>query len=74
MANGVVSAARQTQKPTSFRAFQEDTTEILSKCFKSDYQLVNVFSKIEIDERDRRVVDLVIKENYTTIKDLYHFV
>jgi hypothetical protein len=33
-----------------------------------------VFSKIEIDERDRRVVDLVIKENYNTIKDLFHFV
>lgn len=33
-----------------------------------------MFSKIEIDERDRRVVDLVIKENYNTIKDLYHYV
>ena len=54
--------------------FQEDTPEILLQCYKSDNAAVTVFAQLEIDDRDRRLVEHLIKENYTIIKEMYQHV
>lgn len=55
--------------------FQEDTPEILLQCYKSDIAATaTVFTQLEIDDRDRRLVEHLIKENYTIIKEMYQHV
>ncbi len=61
-------------KPVIFRNFREDNAELNILCLKADIQLLTVFNQVEIEERDRRLVELVIKENYPVIRQVYHFV
>jgi hypothetical protein len=38
---------------------------------KSDLAAFTVYSQIDIDDREKRVIELIIKENYTILKDLF---
>lgn len=35
---------------------------------------MTVYSHVEIEDRDRRLVEMVLKENFTMLKDIYHHV
>ena len=61
-------------KPSVFRNFIEDTPELIQMCLKSDSQKLSVFTEYQIENRDRLLIDVVIKENYSMIKDIYHHV
>ena len=61
-------------KPSVFRNFIEDTPELIQMCLKSDSQKLAVFTEYQIENRDRLLIDVVIKENYPMIKDIYHHV
>lgn len=65
---------RQVQKPTPFRTYQEDTKEINLQCFKTDLPHMTICNSIEFKDRDRGVVDLLMKDNFVMLKDIYHHV
>jgi len=35
---------------------------------------MTVWSEFEIDEREKRMLDLIIKENHSWVRDIYHYI